>query len=256
MKRIYITALILIGMMITLSIPAPVYSGQAVGWAPPTEKALVQDASRILSASDAEKIIKEYVVKHTPWDEDRIKVKNISIPNRVILSSEWDYQITPAPRAPMIGRTAFLLDIISAGKVAQSSWVSADIEIEVDVVLTSRSLKGRQVITEDDIYVGKKDLSDLPAGYIYDVKNIAGKRVKRFLSANTPLTEDILEDPPMFKRGDKVFIVAESETLKVTAMGVAGEDGYRGKQVKVTNLQSKKEVFADVVDGGTVSVRW
>ena len=101
-----------------------------------------------------------------------------------------------------------------------------------------------------------KDLSDLPAGYIYDLKNIAGKRVKRFVGANTPLTEDILEDPPMFKRGDKVFIVAESETLKVTAMGVAGEDGYRGRPVKVTNLQSKKEVFAEVVDGGTVRVRW
>jgi len=65
-----------------------------------------------------------------------------------------------------------------------------------------------------------------------------------------------LEEPPVFKRGDKVFIIAESEVLKVTAVGLAGEDGYRGRTVRITNMYSKKEVIGNVVDNGTVSVKW
>ena len=148
------------------------------------------------------------------------------------------------------------MDITNEDNSVQSSWVSAYIEVWVDVVLLSKPLRERQIVDADDIYVGKKELSKLPAGYIDDIKQVSGKRVKRFIGANSILTENILEEPPVFKRGDKVFIIAESEVLKVTAVGMAGEDGYRGRTVRITNMYSKKEVIGNVIDNGTVSVKW
>lgn len=216
--------------------------------------------SHILTASDAERIIKEYLMKHTPWTEEQIKVKNITFSNNFTLPPEGTYEITPAPKSTLIGRTAFSLNINKDGKTTQTSqtsiWISADIEVWVDVVLTSRAMKDHQVIGENDVYIGRKDLAGLPPGYIYDSKDAVGKRLKRFVGANRPLTIDILEEPPLFRRGDKVFIVAESETLKVMAVGAATEDGYRGRPVKVVNIQSRKEVFGEVIDGGTVRARW
>jgi len=205
---------------------------------------------------DAEIAIKEYLVRHTLWDKDQIKVNNISVPTNVLLSSSDSYEILPASKSTLIGRTAFSLNVIKNNRIIQTYWIGADIEVWVDVVLTSRSLKDNHLIGEEDIYMGKKDLAELPPGYIRDVKDAIGKRLKRFTMANRPLTADMIEDPPLFKRGDRVFILAESDALKITALGIAAEDGFKGRIAKVINIQSRKEVFGEVIDGGTVKVRW
>ena len=66
----------------------------------------------------------------------------------------------------------------------------------------------------------------------------------------------MLEEPPVFKRGEKVFILAESEMLKIIATGIAESDGYKGRPVKVMNMQSRKEVSGEVIDNTTVRVKW
>ena len=78
-------------------------------------------------------MLKEYLVSNTPWTERQIKIKNINVSNKIILPENWGYHITPAPRSSMIGRSAFLLDITNEDNSIQSSWVSADIEVWVDV---------------------------------------------------------------------------------------------------------------------------
>lgn len=214
------------------------------------------EGDKLLSIMEAEGIIIEYIASHSPWEEIQIKVKNISFPNNIIIPPDGVLEITASPKSTLLGRTAFSVILKGDGRSAQTHWISADIEVWVDVVLTSRSLKDHQIISENDVYTGKQNLGDLPAGYLYSSGDVVGKRLKRFVGGNRPLTVDIMEEPPLFKRGDKVFIIAESDTIKVTAVGVASEDGYKTRPVKVVNLQSKKEVFGDVIDSGTIKVRW
>lgn len=214
------------------------------------------EKTKTVLTDEVEKIIKEYVIQNTPWTEEQVKVKNVNVSNKIILPEKWNYHIEVAPASSMIGRSSFQLEITDIYKSVQSSWVTAEIEVWVEVVLASKPLKERQMVGDEDIYIGKKDLSRLPAGYIDDINQISGKRVKRFVGANSILTENILEEPPLFKRGEKVFIIAESASLRVTAMGVAGEDGYRGRPVRITNMQSKKEVIGEVGSDGTVNVKW
>ena len=233
---------LLISMMMILVTPCLVYS--------------TTEESHIFTVSDAERIIREYMIRNTPWGEDQIKLKNISISNKIVLPATGDYEIKPSPKATMIGRTSFALNITENDRTTQTYWINADIGIWVDVILTSRSMKDHQVISEDDIYMGKKDIAELPPGYLDDIKEVVGKRFKRFIGTNRPVTEDILEELPLFKRGEKVFIVAESESLKVIAAGVANSEGYRGHTVKVINMQSKKEVIGEVIDNETVKVKW
>lgn len=211
---------------------------------------------RTLTVADIEGVIKGYLIENTPYGSDQIRVHNISMPDSISLSRAWDYDVMPAPKSQLNGRTSFSLNIKSDGKNIQTYWISANIDILVDAVITSRTLKDRQIISEDDIYLSKKILSELPPGYVSDVKDIIGKRTKRFTGINRPITEDMVEEPPLFKRGDKVFVIAESDTLKVTTVGIASEDGIKGRPVKVLNIQSKKEVFGEVMEDGIVKVRW
>jgi flagella basal body P-ring formation protein FlgA len=68
------------------------------------------------------------------------------------------------------------------------------------------------------------------------------------------LRTDLIELPPLVRRGNVVVIIAESDVLKVTALGEVKEKGRRGETIRVVNLSSKKEIYARVVDSNTVKV--
>ena len=89
---------------------------------------------------------------------------------------------------------------------------------------------------------------------VVDVDNVVGKRTTRAIKAGVILRTDMVELPPLVKRGDVVVIIAESEGLKVTALGKAKHRGHRGEKIAVENLDSRKEVFARVLDASTVKV--
>lgn len=241
MKRIFL-------LIAALSLSGIILAGNSAVFA--------ADSSGSLQSGDIEKIIKAHVIENTPWTEEQVTVKNVNVANKITMPSDGRYHLKPASGASMTGRTSFMLEITGTDNEFQSSWVTAEIGVWVDVVLASKPLKEKQVLNDGDFYIGRRELSRLPGGYLDDMREVSGKRVKRFVAANSILTENVLEEPPLFKRGDKVFIIAESDMLRVTAMGIAGEDGFRGRPVRITNMQSRKEVIGEVVADGTVSVRW
>jgi flagella basal body P-ring formation protein FlgA len=102
----------------------------------------------------------------------------------------------------------------------------------------------------------KRDLAKIPPGAITDIHAVVGKRVKRTLNAGTILRRSMVDNPPIVKRGDVVKLVIETETLKITTLGRVDERGGMGDTVRVTNLDSKRRVYGQVVDRQTVRVRY
>ena len=51
-------------------------------------------------------------------------------------------------------------------------------------------------------------------------------------------------------------MIAESDVLKVAAKGIAKENGAVGDRIRVMNLQSKKIIYAQVLDEQTVHVEF
>jgi len=49
-------------------------------------------------------------------------------------------------------------------------------------------------------------------------------------------------------------MIAESDGLKITALGEVRERGRRGERIRVVNLDSKREIYARVLDSKTVKV--
>ena len=102
----------------------------------------------------------------------------------------------------------------------------------------------------------KMDLADLPSDVIRDPEEVLGKRTKRAISAQTVLRPDLVEFPPVVKRGDVVVIVAETEGLKVTALGEVKKKGRIGERIPVINFDSRKVLYARVVDANTVKIEF
>jgi flagella basal body P-ring formation protein FlgA len=140
------------------------------------------------------------------------------------------------------------------GNSQKKDWTTATIEILGPVVVTRKPLGRHKPITEDDIELQTMDLSDLPAGVVDDPATVLGKRTRRAIGAQIPLRADLIEFPPLVKRGDMVMIVAESNGLKITTLGQVKKRGRLGERIPVINMDSKKILYARVIDSNTVKV--
>jgi flagella basal body P-ring formation protein FlgA len=131
---------------------------------------------------------------------------------------------------------------------------TVNIEVLAEMVATKRSLRRYQMITEDDIHLKKMDLSKVKSDAVTTYEEVLGKRTKRAINTDEVLRTDHIELPPLVKRGDVVSIIAESDGLRITALGEVKKKGCRGERIRVLNLDSKKCIYACVLDSKTVRV--
>ena len=135
-------------------------------------------------------------------------------------------------------------------KVKISGWV----DIFKYVVCASRDIERGEKISEDDLYMVKRNLSHLSSKILTDKNEIIGLIAKHNIKADTSIKEWMIGKAPVVVRGDIVTIMAESGNLMVTVPGKVLTKGFPGDVVKVQNLMSKKEIVAKVVNQSTVAV--
>jgi flagella basal body P-ring formation protein FlgA len=178
-------------------------------------------------------------------------VDNLQLPNGRIT-----FKVVPPRNRELLGKIPFTVHFDVNGKFYKRVWVTATIEVLAEVVTTKKPLGRHKPITEDDIELLKMDLAKLPSGVITDPEAVLGKRTKRAIGAKTALRADLVEFPPLVKRGDVVVIIAESSGLKITALGQVKKKGRLGERIPVMNYDSKKILYARVLDSTTVKVEF
>ncbi|MBN2467052.1 MAG: flagellar basal body P-ring formation protein FlgA [Deltaproteobacteria bacterium] len=211
--------------------------------------------SVLIPREKLENVVLNFIVENIPWGRDRIRVTDIRVSEAVILpQGDISYAVMLPDNMSLSGAVALAIMFTVNGEFKKKVWATARIEMEIDAVFTKRPVGRYQVITEDDLTVRKVCLSDVPGTIIMNEDEAVGKRAKRTINAEVLLRTDLLEFPPVVKRGDVVTIVAESGTLRVSTIGEVRQKGYKGEKIKVVNFDSKKEIYARVVDSNTVVV--
>ena len=204
---------------------------------------------------EIEKIVSEFIVQQTHLKNRTVRIKEIRVPERVILSKGRITYKVKAPRSrQLMGRCPIAVHFSVNGHTQKKVWATAVIEILGPVVVTRKPLGRHKPITEDDIEIQKMDLARLPSDVITDPGEILGQRTRRAIGSKTVLRPNLVEFPPLLKRGDVVVIIAETAGLKITALGQVKKKGRLGERIPVVNFDSKKVLYARVLDGNTVKV--
>ncbi len=202
-------------------------------------------------------IVRAFVLRKVPWGASHTRIKKIEVKNDVILPRGYiTYNVLlPEHRYP-VGKVPVQIQYNVDGKLARTVWVTADITVMMKVVVSKRPIRRAHFITGDDVAVRERSLRSVPVNVITELKDVIGKRAKRKIGPMVVMSRDLIEQPPLVKRGDMVRIVAESGCLRVTALGEIMSRGYEGGRVCVMNLDSRKKIFARVVDSSTVRVNF
>ena len=200
-------------------------------------------------------LVSDYISKNILSGNSNASIKSIQVSASLRLpGGRITYEITAPRNRDMVGKVPLAVNFDVNGKLYKRVWATVTIEVLAEVVITKKPLGRHKPITEDDIMVLKMDLAKVPSDVITDPEAILGKRTRRAIGAKTVLRAKLVEFPPLVRRGDVVVIVAESKGFKITALGQVKKKGAIGDRIPVINLESKKVLYARVVDSNTVKI--
>jgi flagella basal body P-ring formation protein FlgA len=219
------------------------------------EDAVVIRSTSEISSEDIEKIVFDFIDKTLPYERNKVKINYIRVNNKIILpKGDITYKIVRPRKSELLGTTLLSVDFSVNGRFVKKAWVSVNIAVFTEVVVTKRPLGRYRLITEDDIHLVSMNLAELSSSVITSREEVVGKRTRRAIDSDVVLRPDLVELPPLVKRGDIVLIIAESDGLKITALGKIKEKGRKGDMVKVENVDSNKRIYARVLDSSSVKV--
>jgi len=207
--------------------------------------------------AEIEKIISDYLYHEALKGQPSAIVKAVRVPDRLILpQGRITYQVIPPKHTNFLGKIPLSIQFHVDGKLKKKVWAMATIEMAIDVAVAKRPLRKHKLIDENDVEFKKMDLAQLPANVITDPQDVIGKRTRQTISSKAVLHTDLIELPPIIKRGDVVVIVVELKGLRITARGKAKRRGRLGERIPVENLDSKKILYVQVVDSHTVKLEY
>jgi flagella basal body P-ring formation protein FlgA len=200
-------------------------------------------------------LVADYISRNIINDLDDARIQEIQVNEDLKLPvGRITYRIEPSRNNERMGKIPVNVNFEVNGKFYKRAWAVAVVEIFTDVVVTKRPLGRHKPITEDDIEIHRMDLSRLPSDVITDPAAILGQRTRRAIGSSTVLRANLVEFPPVLKRGDVVVIIAETAGLKITTLGQAKKKGRLGDRIPVVNFDSRKVLYARVLDSNTVKV--
>lgn len=219
------------------------------------KKITVKNKLARITEDEIKESIREYIYTNMPWQKDQAKVSQIGHKGDIVLpGGEIQQKIIAKENSGFIGKVPLILEFKVNGKILKRKKINALVEVLMPTVLAKVFLKRGQIISKSDIYT-EKQWKSKTAENIYNYEgDVIGKKVTRGIKAGQPLKKSLLKIPEDISRGDRVTILAVGKGLRITVPGIAGEKGRKGETIKVKNINSKKIIYARVIDSTTVKV--
>jgi flagella basal body P-ring formation protein FlgA len=142
------------------------------------------------------------------------------------------------PGARLWGSTS--LGLRCGGAAPWTIYVTVQVKVTGDYVVTARPLAQGQALTAADITLQSGDLTQFPAGIVTDQQLVIGKTVIASLAAGQPLRQDLLRSPLVIQQGQTVKLQSSGPGFRVTADGKSLTNAADGQiaQVRVSNGQT------------------
>jgi flagella basal body P-ring formation protein FlgA len=210
-----------------------------------------------IKADKIKKAVIQFLHQKMPWEPKTAKIKAIrGLANFKVPAGKLRLTVAAPPGCKYLGSEPLSVSIFVSGELYKKIWVTADIEVRSQVVMVAKPLGRYQPIRADQLKLVEVDLAEVPSQAIRRMDEAVGMRAKRRMYPKTILRRDYVEAPYVVQRGDLVKIVARSEVLQLTAQGITKERGRRGERIRVENVDSKKQIYATVVNASTVEVQF
>lgn len=203
---------------------------------------------------DNNQLIKYKIIDRYELDENLYK---IDILHNAIESKDLNPEqlvIKPLTQKEPLGLFTIIAEIYKDNVRVERAQVKMRIRKFTDVLVVKGKLQRHDLITNDDITSERKEITTLFERPVTSLDEIADMRLKRNLKRGQILTFEALETIPDLERGMATTIIFDNGLFKITAPGVALQNGSAGDMIKVKNKSTNKIIVARIEDDKSVSV--
>ncbi len=244
---VWVFLLVLLG---SFSLSGKAFSQSAVL---PREKG--ERAGQYLDRSEVCRYLEDQMQKALGDEKKTVRVRDLQGVEKVTMPpGDLSWEARFPDRFYQGGTLPVSLILRAGGEKAREIRVQARVEIYADVVVARNSLRRHQVVEEKDVQVVNKNITLLPGDVATDLQDVLAKRMTISVNTQEVLRKSMVEVPPLVKKGDRVTLLVENLSFRITSAGEVKEDGRRGDRIRVLNISSKKEVHGQVLDNHTVQV--
>lgn len=208
----------------------------------------------LVKPEQVQKYLEDYLdQQRNKMPQVKLRFRHLRLPKAFsVPTGRLTCEITPS-NPQVLSSSRFSLIFRVDGKVVKNMAVSATLEALAEVAITSQDLRRGALIREENIELAERDLNFLRAP-CFDRSELLGQRLKRSLRKGDVFERSAVAFPPMIKRGEIVTITAQKGALKVTAKGMAQQNGSAGDMIRVRNISSHKDLICKVAGPVAVTV--
>lgn len=223
-----------------------------------TTSSLVTVESITITGEEIIKKAKEYLLsKQSQSDGSEIIIESDRIPmDKLLPASEGDvrFEVSQIDANKERGNVQLVVRVFINDKQHLKIPVFFHIRVYEDIVTTTRKISRDTILASDDIEIRRMETTKLRGVTFDTIEDLVGKQAMRSILPNIPITADLVNNPPVIKKGDFIKVLVQSGNLHIVTKGVAKEDGYFGKIIRIKNIDSKKELYGRVEDTSTVKI--
>ncbi|HEX2521560.1 MAG TPA: flagellar basal body P-ring formation chaperone FlgA, partial [Terriglobia bacterium] len=218
----------------------------------PTEVSIEREAQTVTPAEISQRVIEEFL-PGLPWKE--VRLERIDVVETILLpkgKTEWIFNCHPGTdyAKPFYLNINFTVN----GEVAKRVFLRTVLSVREHVAVALTELKPDQSIGEGDLRWKSQRLLSTLQTPIKTSSFFRGRRPRTAIPAGRVRTENLFIAVPLVKRGDRVLLVFESDSMRVTTRAKALAVGFRGQRIQVMNPESGKVLSAEITDEGTAQV--
>ncbi|MFO0752701.1 MAG: flagellar basal body P-ring formation chaperone FlgA [Thermodesulfovibrionales bacterium] len=173
------------------------------------------------------------------------------------LDGGGDYRIGGATMNGYVGRNKVALTVLLTDGKGETKNIAVEAlyDMMVDVFVSSKPLAGGSFLADGDVVVVRQKSSRLPVGAVTDKKELEGRALRSNIGQGVVLRTAYLAPQGSVKRGQKVTVVVEGDSVVVSTQGQLRSDATVGGSARVYCESSKKEVVGLLEAPGVVRVR-
>ena len=222
-----------------------------------TTSSLISVESMTITGEELLKKAKEYLLSKLSRPESEIIIESDRPPkDKLLPANEGNVhvEVSQIDANKDRGNVQLIVRIFINDKQYLKVPVFFNIRVYEDIVTSNRKIDRNDILSMDNLMIRRMETTKL-SGLTFDiVENLVGKRALRPILPNTPITAEIVDNPPAIKKGDFIKVFVQTGNLHVIAKGIAKEDGYFGKIIRVKNIDSNKELYGKVEDSTSVKI--
>ncbi|MBW2632384.1 MAG: flagellar basal body P-ring formation protein FlgA, partial [Deltaproteobacteria bacterium] len=173
----------------------------------------------VIKGETIKALVRTYIEKNMPWPKNAVRVEFPStVSDLKLTGKKITCRVLSRRNEDFIGNSSFTFKCYENGTFLNGKTVRARIEVAMDVVVSTKSLRRNVKIERCDVRLLKRWFDRLPSNIISSPDAVVEMKLRTNVKPNAEITGNMVRTIPMVKKGKPVKIIFENGPMSITTL--------------------------------------